>query len=223
MSMKVLNCSLQGGNIITESTARINFYGRMDSILNIYNNSRVEENGMLSGFIIDGVDVPKDYANVFYIALWWQFLKENEDIKEQLLKYDDYEDGIPNGVVNSPARIFRMLKKYGIGGLRSNCKEFLIWLRNERLRSQDKIRGNFEVAKQQSDNIIKEYFKILSKDEILEVAREKGGEHLIRITSLLYDKKIGMITDALLNREMNNIKSEMDNVSVQDETKVVLE
>lgn len=60
----------------------------------------------------------------------------NPDVLSEILRYEEYEDGAPEGAANSPARVFRLVKAYGNNGLGSNCKDFLVWLKTRGTETQ---------------------------------------------------------------------------------------
>lgn len=205
--MRLLNCNRINGNIINESTAKIMFYSKFDTIANIYNESRVEKDGKLDHFCIDEIDIEKEYAREFYIALWWTFFKENKELAKEITAYDKYDDGMPEGVANSTAKVFEIMKKYGVAGLGSNCKEFLILLRDK--RNLEKRTTLFEQYKSKAEYIIRTN-NGREKSELIEIARQEGGIELVKILSLLYDKKLNAITEALYLMQLKEIKNVVD-------------
>ena len=207
MDVKSLNCNNESGNVITEATARVQFYNKTDTIANIYAQSRVlDEQGRLCGFVIDGTPAPRERAKEFYNALWWEFFRENPDVLSEILRYEEYEDGAPEGAANSPARVFRLVKAYGNNGLGSNCKDFLVWLKNER----DRNTNPFATAKRNAEQSVRELFDSFDKEEIMKRIEDIFGEPTRRIASLVYEKKTGAITDFLYSHMLKKIKEEME-------------
>lgn len=117
-----------------------------------------------------------------------------------------------------------MLKSYGVNGLGSNCKEFLINLRNERNRIKSNTLTPFEAGKRRAEYLVRTFGESLEREEIMEKAREEGGENLMRLTSLVYDKKTGVITDGLYQMQTNEIRRDFEKVGEeQEEIRLVLE
>lgn len=201
--MKVLNCSTN--TIITEETARINFQGTVDSVYNIYNNACIyDSKGNIAGYCFNNVEIPMHYARNFYYSLWWYFFRDNRDMIQEILRYDDYSDNVPEEI-NSPAAAFRIIKKYGITGLGSNCRDFLKWLRS---RSDIKT-DNFHIQKRKADRLVHEKYGSVPKDQIITEAQASGSEWMVKIVRLLLDKASGSITDALYIKMMDNIRRDM--------------
>jgi len=205
--MTVLNCNNLNGDVITEKTARVMFYGNPDSIFNIYNNSKVIENGVLSHFFVGGVKVPLEYENEFYVALWWQFFKENPEVLKTILLYDEFNDGYSEDTINSPARIFKILKIGGMNGLGTMCKKFLVWLREERKHMDS---DDFTELRRKAELLVNENYKKLTKDDILNIANISDSSYFTRLVSLVYDKKTDCITDNLYNMQLKTIKKEFE-------------
>jgi len=225
-----LNCNNINGDVITETTARIMYFGDNDNIHNIYNNARVvDEGGKLEGFMVNGILVPKDRAKEFYISLWYKFFKENKDIIDDITYYDEFYDGKPEGVINSPAMVFRIIKQGGLNGLRSNCSKFIKWLKNQShskitedtlaLADNENAGSNipkiketdFISLKKKAEKLANQYYKTAEKEDILNVAKAEGGEIYMRIVSVIYDKKMDIITEALYNMQLKNLKREIEN------------
>lgn len=129
---KTLNCNPKDGNLITENTAMITFLDRDDSIANIYWNTRrdkddnVAEFSDLDHYSINGIRFDKNFGRSLYDTLWYTFLKKNPSIVDKIRSYDDFSDGMKNpNSINSTARVFYVVKKYGLVGLHNNCKKFI--------------------------------------------------------------------------------------------------
>ena len=141
---KTLNCNPTNGDLITENTATITFGDTVDSIANIYYLTRRDKNGNIAEFSeldhysINGIRFDKNCGRSLYDTLWYIFLKKNPSIVEKIRSYDDFSDGMktPN-CINSTARVFYVVKKYGLTGLHNNCKRFMSDLA-EKNKSQSK-------------------------------------------------------------------------------------
>lgn len=223
----VLNCNPINGNVITDKTARITFYGVLDSIDSIYTNGRKTVNGETAGndnfdhLEINGFIFDKSYCSKFYEALWWSFFKENQDMIDEIRKYDDYEDGLDDGVINSSARVFKIIKKYGMNGLSSNCKPFLIELRNREVnktKCSDMQRQSFE----ELDLYIKELIRKnndMSKRELLDII--KGMAHpetatLEKLLDIRLDEKNGDCSLEYLHSGIKRMKREYEKIDDEE-------
>ena len=143
---RILNCSPENGNLITENTAKIIFLDSLDSVANIYFNSRKTKDGKTATssdfdhYEIDNICFDKKYGRSLYDTLWFTFLKKNPSIVEEIRSYDDFSDGTKTeNCINSTARVFRVVKKYGLTGLHNNCKKFMSDLaqKNKEEKQQD--------------------------------------------------------------------------------------
>lgn len=142
---RILNCNPTNGDVITENTATITFGDKVDSIANIYYLTRRDKDGNvaelseLDHYSINGIRFDKNCGRSLYDTLWYTFLKNNPSIVEKIRSYDDFSDGMKNpNSINSTARVFYVVKKYGLTGLRNNCKKFMSDLA-EKNKSQSKI------------------------------------------------------------------------------------
>lgn len=222
----VLNCNPENGNLITDTTARVMFYGLLNNINDIYVNARRTVDDQVAGndnfdhLNINGAIFEKEYCCKFYEALWWMFLKNNENIVTEIKKYDDFDDGYDDGVINSTARVFRMVKKYGIKGLESNCKPFMIELR-EKVHKKDNdnkksVENNDNKSFEELDSYIKKVIRInddKSRREILEIIRNLGFKEqttLERLLDVRMDEKDGDCSKEYLESSLRRIKREYE-------------
>lgn len=230
--MNILNCNPYNGNEITDTTARISFYGKIDSIDHIYANARRDKNGNIAGIdnldhlYINGVKFPVTYCGVFYTALWWQFFSENKDIADRIRKlYDDYNDGMPEGIANSAARVFKLLKAYGLNGLYSNCKSFFMELRDKSKDRQGLMEEDtFETLDSQAKMIIRDNYGKMSKEQILDtVKKQPHYDILIRLTDVRYDEYDKACSPDYILHELRKIKAEYESGKKQKYNEIILE
>lgn len=245
---KLLNCNNVGGNLITERTAITTFFGKKCSIEDMYLNARRDENGDIANdkplhhLLINGVEMPVKDGGSFYELLWYQFLAENKDIYEKIMTYEEFDDGKDN-VMNSTARVFRLLKKGGLNGLKSNCKEFLNRFNEKRMASNslNSVKPNIDTNKADESNntCLKEDFSSLDtyakkivnkyknsnlyKQELIDVAVEEynvSDKNLTvfkRLVALRYDEFVEVSSDIFIKSVLNGIREDYNKINDIDE------
>lgn len=217
--MNVLNCSKEMGTFLNDTTARINFYGNLDSISNLYNMAKRSSDGQIAigdsfdYFDIDGVKIQKKHGREFYMSLWCQFLNDNKDLAEKVRMYDGYSDGIAEDADNSPARVFYILKHFGLAGLSNNCKGFVKMLREERKKGRNTApideMVTFENLDARAKRIVGLMYGTLSKEDIIKSVRENNGysDILVKLVDVRYDEKEENCTDTYVNYQIRNLKT----------------
>ena len=221
MGENILNCSPVGGNIITDTSAVISFFGQEDTIANISIKARTDSVGKMAKednfdhLVIGDISFPRSYAKVFYEALWMQFFANNREIVDKIRQYDGYFDGYPENTANSAARVFDLVKKYGINGLASNVKSFTKELKEKKEQTGNKEKSELQEQFSQMDTmarrLVKEYCGVISLDEILskaeseEVADLKIFRRLIRAR---YDEYDGNSSSDYTKRELDGIRQD---------------
>lgn len=252
----ILNCNPRNGDYITETSARTLFYGVEDSISNIYLNARKNDKGEIAGsgdfsyLLINGMKFDKTHSKSFYEALWYQFLFENNDIAEKLRTYDDFYDGLPEKANNSSARVFRLLKNYGMNGLYSNIKPFLTELK-ERKRNENTVKEEPKSVEEMLANpdntediykenpldafnnmdlivkrVISKYYKTLTKAEMLEcdeVNSIKDKETLRKLLNIRYDEKEGNCTKVYASKLLTSLRGAFTKGIESNGNKITLE
>lgn len=211
--MATLNCNHIDGNLITERTAKSIYFGVESTIEDAYNNARRNKNDEIAGiddldhFVIKGVKMPLSDAGFFYEALWVQFLAENKDIYNKIVKYDDFVDLRGQNSMNSTARVFKIVKQGGLVGLKTHCKDFLDRLNREISKSPKPTEVRFCDLDNIAKHLVKFNFKSFDKNGILELARETENEIIVDLTSLRYDEYAKVITEAYFKSQYYHILS----------------
>lgn len=249
----VLNCNPANGNIITENSARIVFYGMEDSISNIYLSARKNASGVtakssdFSHLVINGITLEKSYCKSFYEALWYQFFNENPDLIEKIRSYDGYYDGLPDKAYNSTARVFRMLKDFGMNGLYSNIKPFLSELRAKTPKKTENIVKDIETNTLENDTeeakltnlldrfnnmdlvvkrLVNKYYLVIEKSELINCEELKSFEDkdvLRQLISVRYDEKEGNCSKAYINNLLTSIRNKYTKKEESKDNKIILE
>lgn len=200
----LLNCSPENGSIVTENTATVNFYGSIESIADIYNKAKVtDESGV--HFNISGAVIGGELAPTFYEALWWVFFNANKDLAEQIRSYDGYIDSKPVDRADSTARVFNILKMYGLSGLHVRVKKFLCDL-FALVHTKDKEPDAFGRLMSLAKDTVSRGYGERSKEELLDSAC--GDTFLVRLIDVLYDEKDGCISESYKGNMLLKIKEE---------------
>lgn len=229
--MRVLNCNPISGNGITDSTARISFYGKLDSIDHIYEGARRDrDNNIANEFNVDhlfigGVEMPWSDRGPFYISLWAKFFRDNPSVAEDIRSYDDYDDGMDDMIANSPARVFRILKKYGQNGLVSNCKAFM-----QELKSKISMVDNGEVTFNSLDSIakrmVKDNYNTMSKDQIIDACKNSepdNVDYIVRLIDVRYDEFAKSVSANYIVQQLKSIQSEFERKHTQGINEISIE
>lgn len=147
-----LNCTKNGDVRFHPDVAKVTVFGKNDTIGNHFRNAKrdkegnvTEENNQVAYLDVNGIRVPRELAEQFYVCLWFQCISSNEFLKTNISKYDDYFDGKSEGAINSQAKVFAMYKNGGTKALKEYCSEFLKILKNP--TRKDMERESEELAK----------------------------------------------------------------------------
>lgn len=224
----LLNCSVKDGCVITERTAKSYFFGKNISIEDMYNESRRDVYGEVAGkddfdhLQIKDVQMPLEDAGYFYEALWYQFFAEHQDILKEVLRYDEFYDGTADSAhtMNSAARVFTILHKGGIAGLKSHCKDFLSRL-NQKLTERAKSKPqtpSMEVSESSSFNeldalgrkLVKDNYETKSRESIMDLARSFHIPYLINLVNLRLQEANNDITKESLAIELRNLRTRFE-------------
>ena len=157
----------------------------------------------------------RTWAKDFYDALWVQFFSKNKDILTRIREFDDYTDGMPNNAVNSAARVFRVLKSYGLTGLSTSIKGFTKELRSKRDHVQPEETKEmsrpeeFAYMDTVAKKMVKTYCEKLSKDEIVKMSEKMDVPDVATLKKLVfirYDEYEGNTSDAYIESELARVK-----------------
>lgn len=211
----ILNCSPNGGNVITDETATILFFGKKGTIADIYRSSRRTADGKIADtdnldhIEIQGMKFSKSYLKMFYETLWLQYFIENSASKteEKIRSYDGYYDGLKETTVNSAARVFWILKKYGMNGLKQNVKPLMSQIK-ERTRGVKETSG-FQYLDNLAKRIIRENYGKYPREELSRLASfedETSAKTFGRLLSIRYDEYEKNGTAAYIQNELMRIR-----------------
>ena len=125
--MRILECSSRGDKRLSAFYARISFYGKIDSIENIYqsvkrdsNNNKPGKGRKVDHIEIQGHKLDVKYLTPLYKMLWVKYLDINPDLVEYAKQYDDYNDMFKGRyTVNCQADVIRQYIKQGRNSIMS--------------------------------------------------------------------------------------------------------
>lgn len=204
--MKILNVS--SGVLVNERNAILLFGGEEKSIKDHYLCARRNSQGDIAQkenfkyLEVKGKKFPVEEGGNFYELLWYQYLRQNQDIVQEIMKYDDFWDEKDNGenVMNSAARVFRLVKKYGMNGLKQNCKAFCKKLAAEPSKTTS---SSFEALDQTAKKLVKENYGIKSKMEV--ISQIENGI-LRQLFHIRYEEKDENYSKALVEQEVKKLR-----------------
>ena len=118
---KILEVSSRGFKPLSAFYARISFYGKVDSIENIYQSVKRDSNNRIPGkgkkvdhIEIQGHKLDVKYLTPLYKMLWTKYLDTNPELVEYAKEYDDYSDMFKGKyTVNCQADVIRQYIKQG--------------------------------------------------------------------------------------------------------------
>ena len=146
-----LDCTAKGDVRFHPDVAKVSMYGVNDTIGNHFRNSKRDKEGnvtddsqMVAYLDVNGVRVPNELAEQYYVCLWYQCIMSTPFIQTQLAKYDDYYDGKRDGAINSQAKVFRMYKQGGFNALKSFCSDFLACIKNPSTKDAEREKAQLE-------------------------------------------------------------------------------
>lgn len=209
--MKVLNCNPVSGLIISENLAKIdNFFGQQGSIHDLYNSFRTVQDNKLVGFCVNGITLGLEQGMDLYRCLWLCYLEEHKEFIKEICSYDDFVDDAPQGAINSAANVFRLVKKYGFTGLKTNCKKIMSLLKGgQKLES-----GDYDNLVKSAKEFVRNRINTCDEEQIMDLAREYEGDYsnyFVRLVRVCYDAWVKASTDALISMQFSKIKRDFYN------------
>ena len=119
--MRILECSSKGFKPLSAYYAKISFYGKVDSIENIYqsvkrdsNNNKPGKGRKVDHIEIQGHKLDVKYLTPLYKMLWVKYLDNNPELVKIASAYDDYNDMFKGRyTVNCQADVIRQYIKQG--------------------------------------------------------------------------------------------------------------
>ena len=119
--MKILECSSKGDKRFSAFYAKISFFGRIDSIENIYQSVKRDTNDKIPGkgrkvshIEIQGYKLDTKYLTPLYKMLWVKYLDENPNLVTYASLFDDFSDMFKGkNTINCQADVIRQYVKQG--------------------------------------------------------------------------------------------------------------
>lgn len=135
-SEKVLECSTAGDHNYSAFYAKVNVYGTVGSIEEIYqcskiiNGKRVEDVKKGKGkkpdsFIAGNKEIPVEYLTSWYKLLWCKYLDSRPDLVKYASIYDSFNDTFKGKSVNCQAEVIEQYIRKGRKSIIDECSEFI--------------------------------------------------------------------------------------------------
>lgn len=155
-----LDCTAKGDVRFHPDVAKVSMYGVNDTIGNHFRNAKRDKEGnitddreMVAYLDVNGVRVPNELAEQYYVCLWYQCLLATPFFQTQLVKYDEFYDGKRDGAINSQAKVFRMYRQGGFKALKTFCADFLSCIKNPSTQDVVREREQLEQTKAREDSV----------------------------------------------------------------------
>lgn len=135
--LKILECSSKGDKRFSAFYARVNVFGKYDSIENHYQlskrfgdedapqNWRDSKGRVPTHFNLKGKDIDINLLSQFYKILWVKYLLCNPELVEYASQFDEYNDIFKGKSTNCQADVVRQYIKEGRESIMDECSEFL--------------------------------------------------------------------------------------------------
>lgn len=123
--MKILECSSRGDKRFSAFYAKVEVFGKLDSIENHYQSckrtvdNRPAKKGQKVGQIIftipngPSIRLSPTYLTAYYKLLWCKYLDNNPELVKYASAYDDYNDIFKGKAINCQADVIRQYIKQG--------------------------------------------------------------------------------------------------------------
>lgn len=118
--MKTIECSSRGYKPASAMYARVEAFGRVDTIENHYQSVKRDKDGnpirkgqKVDHIVIYGHKLSPRYLTPLYKLLWIKYLDENKDVVEHLSQYDEFTDMFRGKCVNCQADVIKQYIKEG--------------------------------------------------------------------------------------------------------------
>jgi hypothetical protein len=118
--MKSIECSSRGYKKASAMYARVEAFGRIDTIENHYQSVKRDKDGnpVAKGKKVDHIEIyghklsPR-YLTPLYKVLWGKYLDENEDVVKHLSQFDEFTDMFRGKCINCQADVIKQYIKEG--------------------------------------------------------------------------------------------------------------
>ncbi len=118
--MKTIECSSRGYKPASAMYARVEAFGRVDTIENHYQSvkrtadgNRVAKGQKVDHIVIYDHKLNPRYLTPLYKLLWVKYLDENKDVVAHLSQYDEFTDMFRGKCVNCQADVIKQYIKEG--------------------------------------------------------------------------------------------------------------
>ena len=118
--MKTIECSSRGYKPASAMYARVEAFGRIDTIENHYQSVKRDKDGnpvrkgqKVDHIVIYGHKLNPRYLTPLYKLLWIKYLDENKDVVEHLSQYDEFTDMFRGKCINCQADVIKQYIKEG--------------------------------------------------------------------------------------------------------------
>ena len=134
--MKILECSSKGDKRYSAFYAKVNVFGKYDSIENHYqlckrfgnfipSSWRDAKGKIPTHFNLKGKDIDINLLGQFYSLLWVKYLDENPELVEYASQFDEFNDIFKGKSLNCQADVVRKYIKQGRKSILEECGEFI--------------------------------------------------------------------------------------------------
>jgi O-acetyl-ADP-ribose deacetylase (regulator of RNase III) len=165
--MKTLECSSKGDKRFSAFFAKVEVYGKFDSIENHYQLSKrfIGENGEVivpkswkevkgktpDFFEVKGIRFPIEYLSQYYKLLWVKYLDNSPSLVKYAAQFDEFTDMFRGNSINCQADVIKQYVKEGRESILKECQPFIKVLNNggfvavktgDLLKSKENILGH---------------------------------------------------------------------------------
>lgn len=136
ISLRVLECSSKGDSRFSSFYAKIEVYGKFDSIENHYqlckrfgdeipNTWRDAKGKQPTHISINNIDLDVKYLSQYFDLLWCKYLDNNPELVNIAKTYDDFTDMFKGSSINCQADSIRKYIKEGRKSIIESCRYLL--------------------------------------------------------------------------------------------------
>ncbi|AWD92967.1 hypothetical protein HSE3_gp015 [Bacillus phage vB_BceM-HSE3] len=134
--MKVLQCHSEGDKRFSALCAKVNVFGKTDTIENHYQlskrigdivptNWRDIKGKTPTHIVINNKEYPARFLSSWYRLLWILYLDSNPELVEYAKQFSGFEDKFKGKSTNCQADIVRLYVTFGRDHILNQCEELL--------------------------------------------------------------------------------------------------